>query len=928
MRLSKGLFKSVVLTLLLSCSCGLLANGANKPTGILLLLSYEPLYPAAHTIIETINNSLTLKGDRAYQLHVEYLDADLGASKHYLNSFAQLLESKQKYGVHYDVIIAVGNSALRLVGNEKSGIFKHKPIVFLNSSDVQLINDIRHNADITGVVDTLPVYEFIAFTRHLYPDYKNLHVIVDQIRDRSDRIQQLQQASSALAINLQFHSLAELTWQQLALNLNNLKNEPIVLLSAFRDRNNDEKRLNEAASFFAKEINKPVWHLWQSGVGSGFVGSISNDLIIATQTVVDMTMRIANGASASSIPIIWTPPQLILVDAEMAARHGLLQNQFPNGTQFINQEHTIWQEYGLAVSLIMAILLLFIFLGLIIWFAIQRQRLTKELLNDRDELLTNILDSIQDIIYYKDQSGHYIFCNRKYVRMVGRKPIGLTDYDVFDHDTASFFRKHDKEAIARRSTTISEEWLQHGDKTILLESTKTPIFDRHDNLIGIFGISRDITDLKKAQQNLEHIAHHDALTGLPNRLMLHKNFEFALNLARRNNENMAVIYLDLDRFKDINDTIGHDIGDLLLKDVAQRLHNNIRDSDLCSRLGGDEFVVILTHVDDYDRIHEKCAQLLELIARPYTLNGHLISVFSSAGLSIFPMDGNTVDELIRNADAALHKAKELGRNRYYRYERELTDNLYSRLSLEQDLRSAMEKRQFTLVFQPQFYIGEAKPRRTEALLRWPHPSRGMISPAEFIPLAETNGIMIELGFWVLRNACQQFLFWREQGLILDRISVNVSPIQITANFCDGVKDILANLDFDPHWLELEVTESLMMSGTTEVVQQFEQLRKLGVELAIDDFGTGYSSLSKLKNMPVSVLKIDQSFVRDIDTDSNNYEIANAIIQLAHSLNLEVIAEGVETAEQQVALIELGCKWVQGYYYSKPIYADEFYSLYK
>ena len=411
-------------------------------------------------------------------------------------------------------------------------------------------------------------------------------------------------------------------------------------------------------------------------------------------------------------------------------------------------------------------------------------------------------------------------------------------------------------------------------------------------------------------------------------MLLNKKLEYALNLARRNEEQLGILYLDLDRFKDINDTIGHDIGDLLLKDVAHRLHNNIRDTDICSRLGGDEFIVVLTSVNDAQRIQEKCEQLLQLIAQPYSLQGHLLSVFASAGISVFPQDGNNVDELIRNADAALHKAKELGRNRSYLYQRQLTDSIHSRMSLEQDLRSAMESRQFTLAFQPQFKLGNTKPQRAEALLRWPHPARGMISPLEFIPLAETSGMIIELGYWVLRSTCQQFLFWREQGLMLEKIAVNVSPVQINSSFANTVTDILQQLNFDPHWLELEVTEGLMMSGTTEVSQQIEQLRALGVEFAIDDFGTGYSSLSKLKSMPVSVLKIDQSFVRDINDDINDFEIVRAIVAMASSLGLTVVAEGVETAAHESTLQELGCEWMQGYYYAKPMAADEFYQRYR
>ena len=826
-------------------------------------------------------------------------------------------------------MIAAGDTALQLAALEQNRVFSGVPVVFLNASDHEQIRRLRSRGGITGVAESPPVYEFIALTRYLYPGARRLHVITDEQPNRFDRLQLIRQAANGLEKELQIHSLATQSWEDVAASLAIIRNEPIVLLSAYRDRLHHEKAFRDAVAFLSQHAGSPIWHLWPQGIGDGLTGGVVTDLPHVSSSVAGMVGAILNGRSPDQIPVVWQPRQVTLIDEVAAERYGLTERHFPANTVFLNHNPGFWLRYGTwVVSAILATLLLLLVIFLI-WTESRRRQLSDEQLRERTLLIRNILDSIPDLIFYKDSNGIYVFCNKQFVRVMGKNPVGQTDYDVFDHETASFFRAKDNEAMARKNMNVNEEWVNSADgRALLLETQKTPIYDRKGRFIGVFGLSRDITELKKAQQNLEHIAHHDALTGLPNRLLLNKKLEYALNIARRANEQVGVLYLDLDRFKDINDTIGHDIGDLLLKDVAHRLHNNIRDSDICSRLGGDEFVVVLNRIDQYSRIQEKCEQLLQLISRPYSLQGHLLSVFASAGISVFPQDGNSVDELIRNADAALHKAKELGRNRSYHYERELTDSIHSRMSLEQDLRSAMESRQFTLAFQPQFRLGNEQPSRAEALLRWPHPARGMISPLDFIPLAETSGMIAELGYWVLRSACQQFLFWREQGMYLEKIAVNVSPVQINSTFAATVADILNSLQFNPAWLELEVTESLMMSGTTEVSQQVEQLRALGVEFAIDDFGTGYSSLSKLKSMPVTVLKIDQSFVRDINDDINDYEIARAIILMAKSLGLTVIAEGVETLEQEQTLQRLGCEWMQGYYYAKPMAADDFYQRYR
>ena len=918
-----------LLNILLLCALAVITRAdrdGRQDARILLLLS-SGLQPSAGQIIDTLRSGWN---DSAYrtQLYVEYLDADLAGEPEYRAVYLHLLQIRETSGGrHFDLIITAGDPALRLIAEDER-VFHGTPVVFLGIEDGGLIRRVRAAGGFTGVHESLPVYEFISLMRYLYPGFSKLHVIVDGLPGSRDRMEHLQQAADSLHETLNIHALAGQSWEQLGSSLAALQNEPLLLLSAREDVNGTRFDFRQAVAFITRRSASPVWTLWQPGIGDGLAGGIVTDAGSSARRAGDMARSILAGASADSLNVEWHGDYLSLADMRVLQPFGFQAGDLPAGMQLLNAVPGFWQRHQGLALLILSVAALVVAVALLLWFEIRRRQLSDEQLDERTGLMKNILDSNPDLMFFKDTEGRYVFCNQKFIDFFGKDPVGSTDYELVDQEMADFFRQKDSEAQARKTVNVNEEWVHGADGTVmLLETQKTPIYNKQGELLGVFGLSRDITALKQAQENLEHIAHHDILTGLPNRLLLNKKLEYALQLSRRSGDSLAVIFLDLDRFKDINDTIGHDIGDLLLKDVAHRLHNNVRDSDICARLGGDEFVVVLTQIESAEKIHEKCGQLLQVIARPYSLQGHLLSVYASAGISIYPEHGKTVDELIRNADAALHKAKELGRNRLFHYQRELTDSIHSRMSLEQDLRSALEGHEFVMHYQPQFLIGEEKPRRVEALLRWPHPVRGFISPHEFIPLAETSGMITELGYWIIKSACQQFLFWREQGLVLEKIAVNVSAVQINASFATTVAGILEHLAFDPRWLELEVTESLMMSGTTEVSQQIQQLRTLGVEFAIDDFGTGYSSLSKIKSMPVSVLKIDQSFVRDINDDINDYEIVRAIVLMARSLGLTVVAEGVEHEEQEQTLKRIGCEWVQGYYYARPMDGDALYRHY-
>lgn len=433
----------------------------------------------------------------------------------------------------------------------------------------------------------------------------------------------------------------------------------------------------------------------------------------------------------------------------------------------------------------------------------------------------------------------------------------------------------------------------------------------------------DITERKHAEAHIQHLAYHDTLTGLANRFSLNVRLQQSVADARRGGHQLAVLFLDLDRFKHINDSLGHAVGDELLMQVAHRLRSAVREADTVARLGGDEFVVVLQNVHGANDAAHVASKLLERLSAPYLVIGNELHTTPSIGISLFPDDTGDPTTLMRNADTAMYHAKAAGRARFQFYTAEMNRAATERLDLEHKLRGALTRGEFELWYQPQFSARDGRATGVEALLRWRHPADGLIPPGRFIPLAEETGIIVDIGNWVLGEACRQARRWLDAGLPPLRMSVNLSVRQLRdAALANRVAAVLAASALPAHLLELEITESSVMDRPAEAVALLRSLKALGLELAIDDFGTGHSSLSYLKLFPLDHLKIDRSFVSDIEFDPNDATIVAAAVSLAHNLGLTVIAEGVETATQVERLRELGCDELQGYHFCKPLPAAE------
>lgn len=454
--------------------------------------------------------------------------------------------------------------------------------------------------------------------------------------------------------------------------------------------------------------------------------------------------------------------------------------------------------------------------------------------------------------------------------------------------------------------------------------TITVVRNDDNQIVNYVLVFADISDSKRAQQTLHEMVNRDALTGLPNRRLLNELTGHALRRAEREKSNLAILFIDLDRFKIINDTLGHQIGDKLLMEVADRLSGVMRESDTVARLGGDEFLVMMDSLRDVEDASRVAKKIVSGLQSEFIIEGKEIYIGASVGISVYPSDGDDVNSLIKAADIAMYQVKSSGKNGYRFYSAEMSESALERFNMELQLRRALERQQFEIVYQPQVSLATGRIIGAEALVRWQHPEFGVVSPAKFIPLAEETGLVVQIGEWVLREASRQLADWHAQVLPIKSISVNVSGVQVQrGNFPDIVYGILVETGCDPALLELEITESIVMNNTENVIAVFNRIKQTGVRLAIDDFGTGYSSLSYLKRLPLDKLKIDQSFVRDITVDADDRAIASAVIALARSLGLKVIAEGVETREQVAMLTEMDCDDAQGYLFGKPMSAEEF-----
>ncbi len=561
-----------------------------------------------------------------------------------------------------------------------------------------------------------------------------------------------------------------------------------------------------------------------------------------------------------------------------------------------------------------------------------------EALFEEKERAQVTLNSIGDAVISTDEWGQVTYLNIVAERLTGwprAEAIGHALEEVFhiiDATTREVAQNPMAMAIRDNATvslTPNCVLIRRDGIEVAIEDSAAPIHDRRGQVTGAVMVFHDVSVARAMSLRMSYLAQHDSLTDLPNRILFNDRLNQAMVLADRHLKKLAVLYLDLDRFKHTNDTLGHAIGDRLLQSVAQRLRDCVRSSDTVSRQGGDEFVILLSEVTQAQDAELIAKKLLIALRAPHSIDQHDLHLTISIGIAVYPDDGMDADTLLASADFAMYHAKDSGRDNCQFFRAEMNERAVKRQSTESGLRQALKQQQFVLHYQPKMSLQTGEIVGVEALIRWHHPQLGLMLPAQFIPVAEETGLIVPIGRWVLREACRQARAWEDAGLPLVRIAVNISAVELRAvDFVTGVRAILQETGLKPELLELELTETFLMQDEKSTATTLQALKDMGVQLALDDFGTGYSSLSYAKRFPIASLKIDRSFVRNLagTNDTDDASIVSAVINMGRSLHMRVVAEGVETPAQLAYLQEQGCPEGQGYYFSRPVVHDELAQL--
>jgi len=571
---------------------------------------------------------------------------------------------------------------------------------------------------------------------------------------------------------------------------------------------------------------------------------------------------------------------------------------------------------------------------------VEERRRAEKAIQQEHTFIQTILDGIHDPARIISPDFGVLIMNQAALVLLPSKQTSLKELTCYEA-----YRQSDNPCSGENHPCVLKEVLETG-KTVsvhhkeiiegeeeehVYEIEASPLWNADGSLHGILEVIRNITEnlsvesqLREHRERLYHLVHHDALTNLPNRMLLQDRLSRMMTKALRSKNYVAVLFLDLDRFKKINETLGHDVGDKLLMEVGKRLESCVRRSDTVARLGGDEFAVLLDDLQDVKFVAVVARKILQALSKTILIQDYELYATSSIGISLFPDDSEDVDGLLRCADTALYRAKDAGKNNYQYYTTDMNTRAFEFLLMESGLRKALDNDELVVFYQPLISLENDKLIGMEALIRWMHPEKGMISPGDFIPLAEETGLIEPIGEWVLRTACTQNKEWQDAGYPPVKVSVNMSARQFSKkNIIELISQILQETGLSPEYLGLEITESIIMQDVKSTIAKLKQMQKMGISLSIDDFGTGYSSLSYLKLFPIDNLKIDRSFVFNITTDSIDAAIATSVILLAHSMNLKVVAEGVETEEQLEVLRQQGCDYVQGFLFSRPLAAEEF-----
>ncbi len=920
---------------------------AAVPTPVFVLHAYSQEYPWTRGQHEGFVAALNADTARAYDLSVEYLDTKrVGYSAAHADLIGDHLRQKYR-GYRPAAIYVTDDNSLSFARSHLAAVFPGVPVFFSGVNNI----DVRTQIDparITGVFEKKEIIPNLDLMRQFDPDIREILIVGDAsetfLAIESEITQALRQHPDIQATFISARSIDDLIERLRA------RNERFVFLTTLgtmADRDGRTLTLPETVKAIVGSGRFVVFSMEDAYLYPGVLGGYVTSGPRQGQAAAQLLIRHLAGTPLSALPPNENSPNAYIVDETELLRAGLsLPGDIARQVRLINSPPSFYEAnrstiigmlYGLAG-------LLFISLALsLLLFARKNRQIARASRQVGD--IKDSLDRAQRIA----QMGNWdwliqekrLFWSEGIYRLFGVDATEFkASYQAFLDRVHPDDRVAVEAAVSRAMETGQSYAIDHrivrpdGSVRVVHESAEVQM--EGDIPVRMIGTVQDVTAWKQAEQalrekdaHLEYIAYHDALTGLPNRALLMDRLRHAASRADRAGTRMAVLFIDLDRFKTINDSLGHAIGDAVLQAVAGRLKALVRDEDTLSRLGGDEFVVLLESVRDSAAAAMVAEKIIHTLEKMLHIGNYPLHISASVGISVYPEDGRDAETLLKHADAAMYKSKERGRNTFHFYEQGITERAMRRIQLETRLRSAFEQHTLTLHYQPLVRLDSRRICGAEALLRWIDPEEGAIPPDHFIPLAEETGLIVPLGEWVIREACLALKRWEREGISLENFAlhINLSGKQLLQkDLPQRLATLFAEIGVAPAHIVLELTESSIMESEAIGLEIMTALRQLGLSIAIDDFGTGHSSLSRLKLLPISELKIDRSFIRDIAADADDAAIVQAILSLSANLGLQVIAEGVEHAEQEAFLTQHGCLLAQGYYYARPMPESELRAL--
>lgn len=1020
------------------------AEEALKNKRILFINSYAPSFPTSERRLEGL---MSVLGNKQITLDIEYMDSKRHPDEVTQKQYLALLKQKLKSRPGYDVIITSDDNALHLAMRYGEELFPQVPIVFHGLNNQSLGLQLNDHPNITGVIESVSVAGTLDLIASINSKRNKLHVIVDSTPSGKEDLKRVVGLEPNFP-QLEFHYiyLSNLTWEQYKDELRKLNDDDaILLLSAFKDKNDQTVLFRETLSILKRYTNVPIYHLWEHGLGQGILGGLLINHYEQARESALMAEKIISGIPVSEIPVLMESTNRPMFDYTQLIKNKISLNDIPIDSEVLYKPETIFDKYRYELTIL---LIVFLFLFLVALYlgsqTVLRTKLAEEA-NKQTNFLRRLMNALPDLIYLKDLEGKYLACNRRFESLYGlteKEIVGKTVFDLLTKDKAEFFTQKDSIVLRDNDHIRYEIKMIFSDgHEELLETIKAPLEDANGKTIGIIGISRDITEradnektIKTLMQAVEHSpvsvaitdlkgkieyvnnsfekisgfsnqevlgeslsfmqadsiskenyklmwstldrnkswegelynkrkngecfweyaymspiimednsvvgylsvkeditlrreqeekirfqAHFDSLTKLPNRSLSQDRLQQMINGAQRSRTKVGVLYMDLDDFKKVNDTLGHSTGDQLLEQVSRRLVRSIREQDTVGRLGGDEFIVLLNDIQDIGAGSVVAKNLINELEKPIVIDNRQIMIAASVGIAIFPDDGNYPEELMRKADLAMYNAKNNGGSQAAFYTSELNEKVERRFLVEQQLRGALNRKEFYIEYQPKIELKTERVMGLEALLRWRNPTLGNVSPVEFIPIAEQTGAITAIGYYVFESVLKMYKSIASENGKGMCVSINLSPRQFRDyRFASKIFSLVEKYDVKPSDVEFEITEGLFIEEQFGVKETLNKLHDAGIKLSMDDFGTGYSSLSYLRHYPFDTIKVDREFVQGITENQADRELVYAAISMAHSLNLKVVAEGVETEHQKMILSSLTCDIVQGFLYSKPV----------